>query len=570
VWGSNGPVDVTVMPMLEALTSDVKPAILILLAAVALLLVTATANVASLQLARATGRRREMAIRAALGAARARLVRQTLVENVVLGVLGGVAGLALAAAMHRVLPAILPANFPRLEDLAFDWRIQAFAIALSLAAGLGCGLLPALHVAGASVVPALGEDPLASAGGGLRTRTSRARAAIMAGQVAIASVLLVGALLLARSFVSLLNANLGYDAANVLTARLVLPDGDYKPERRLAILDDIVQRLAAAPGVRQAGYANSTPFTSGESLSSFPVKRRDGSSVQVQTGIRQVSPGYFAAIGQRTVEGRSFTDADAAAEEQVVIVNREFSRKYLEGRALGWSLPVTRKDKVRLETGRPIVGVVEDTVRHDVTDAPLPEVYYLVSRRPDASSAQRILASDLHLIVRTSDDPRRLIPSLRAIVAGAAPGAPLESVMTMRDRVADSLSKPRLYAVLLGTFAAFALAIAGVGLFGVLSYSVAQRAREIGVRSALGAQVRDIVGLVVGQSMTIASAGVAAGLIAAYWVSKALERFLYGVTAHDAVSFAAVGVTLLVVAAIATIVPARRAAAVDPVKVLRA
>ena len=570
VWGSNGPVDVTATPMLDALTSDVKPAILILLAAVVLLLVTATANVASLQLARATGRRREMAIRAALGAARARLVRQTLVENVVLGTLGGLAGLALAASMHRVLPAILPANFPRLEDLAFDWRIQIFAIAMSLAAGLGCGLLPALHVAGASVVPALGEDALASAGGGLRTRTSRARAAIMAGQVAIASVLLVGALLLARSFVSLLNANLGYDATNVLTARLVLPDGDYKPERRLAILDDIVRRLSAAPGVRQVGFANSTPFTSGESLSSFPLKRRDGSSTQVQTGIRQVSSGYFAAMGQRVVEGRGFTDADTVGEEQVVIVNREFSRKYLEGRALGWGLPVTLKNKVRLETGRPIVGVVEDTVRHDVTDAPLPEVYYVVSRRPDASSTQRILASDLHFIVRTTDDPRPLIPSLRAIVAGAAPGAPLESVMTMRDRVADSLSKPRLYAVLLGTFAAFSLAIAGVGLFGVLSYSVAQRSREIGVRSALGAQVRDIVGLVVGQSMTIASAGVAAGLIAAYWVSKALERFLYGVTAHDAVSFAAVAALLLIVAAVATIVPARRAAAVDPVKVLRA
>ena len=200
VFGSNGPAEVTAVPLLQALTGDVRPAILILLAAVVLLLVTATANVTSLQLARATSRRRELAIRSALGAARGRLVRQTLVENLLLGLLGGAAGLVLAAAMHRVLPAVLPANFPRLDDLAFDWRIQAFAIAVSLAAGLGCGLLPALQVARHELVPALVEDSLAPAGGGWRTRTARARTVIMAGQVAIASVLLVGALLLVRSF----------------------------------------------------------------------------------------------------------------------------------------------------------------------------------------------------------------------------------------------------------------------------------------------------------------------------------------------------------------------------------
>jgi ABC-type antimicrobial peptide transport system permease subunit len=214
--------------------------------------------------------------------------------------------------------------------------------------------------------------------------------------------------------------------------------------------------------------------------------------------------------------------------------------------------------------------VVDDTARHDVTDAPQPEVYYVVSRQPGAISQQRILASDLHLVVRASDDPRAIVPSLRAIVQTAAPAAPLESIMTMRDRVADSLSKPRLYAVLLGTFAAFALAIAGVGLFGVLSYSVAQRAREIGVRTALGAQVRDIVGLVVGQSMAIAGAGLIVGLIASFWLTRALQKFLYGVTPHDVVSFAGVGAILTVVAAIASVVPARARRGVDPVKVLRA
>jgi predicted permease len=471
--------------------------------------------------------------------------------------------------MHRALPSVLPANFPRLDDMAFDWRIQTFAVLVSLAAGLGCALLPALHVAGHDVVPALAEDSLAPAGGGLRTRTSRARAAIMAAQVALAAVLLIGALLLTRSFLALMNANLGYDATNVLTARLVMPDGDYTPARRLAVLDAIVARLKATPAVAQVAYANSIPFTGGEALSSFPVKRRDGSSVQVQAGVRQVSPDYFAAIGQRVVEGRAFTSADETAAEMPVIVNREFSRKYLDGRALGWTLPGSSKPNGPPGTPRPIVGVVDDTVRRDVTDTPQPETYYVTSHQASATSLQRVLASDINIVVRGSADPRGLVPTLRSIVNESAPGAPLESVMTMRDRLADSLAQPRLYAVLLGTFGAFALVIAGVGLFGVLSYSVAQRAREIGVRTALGAQVRDIVGLVVGQSMAIAGAGLAAGLVASYWLTGTLQKFLYGVTPHDAVSFGAVAVVLLVVSILASIVPARRAAKVDPVSVLR-
>ncbi len=571
VFGSNGPVEVTAVPLLRALTGDVKPAITILFAAVVLLLVTATANVASLQLARATGRRRELAIRAALGAARGRLVRQTLVENLLLGVLGGAAGLALAALMHRALPSALPANFPRLDDLALDWRIQAFAAATSIVAGLGCGLLPALHVARAEVVPALAEDSLAPVGGGLRTRTARARTIIMTAQVAIACVLLVGASLLIRSFVGLMNADLGYDASNVLTARLVMPDGEYPPARRLAILNEILQRLGSTPGITKAAFSNAIPFTSGESLSSFPVKRRDGTSIQVQTGVRQVSAGYFAAMGQRVLEGHEFTAADTSATEPSVIVNREFSRKYLDGKALGWTLPgTTSKALAVAPRDRPIVGVVDDTARHEVTDTPQPEIYYTPSRQPAATSLQRILTSDLNLVVRTSADPHGFVPSLRAIVQTAAPTAPLESVMTMRDRVADSLARPRLYAMLLATLAAFALAIAGVGLFGVLSYSVAQRAREIGVRTALGAQVRDIVRLVVGQSMAIAGAGLAVGLVASFWLAGALQKFLYGVTPHDAASFGVVAAVLLLVSVAASIVPARRAARVDPVKVLKA
>ncbi len=556
VFGSNGPVEVTAVPLLQALTGDIRPAIVILLAAVVMLLVTATANVASLQLARATARRRELAIRSALGAARGRLVRQTLVESLLLGLLGGVAGLALAAVMHRALPSILPTDFPRLDDLAFDWRIQAFAILVSIAAGLGCGLLPALHVARHELVPALVEDSLAPVGAGPRSGTARARALIMTGQVAIACVLLVSALLLIRSFTAMMNADLGYDFRNVLTGKVILPDGQFEPQRRLQVMDQVVERLSSSVGVTRAAYGTAMPFTSGEAVASFPLKRRDGASVQVQTGLRYVSPAYFAGLGQQ-VEGREFTAKDTSTAQPVAIVNREFARKYLDGRAIGWTLPGTQ--------GAPdlaIVGVVADAARQSVTDTPQPEVYFAV--------AQRTLYAVINLIVRTTSNPTALVPTLKSIVHDAAPSAPMESIMTMEDRFTSTLSKPRLYAVLLGTFAAFAIAIAGVGLFGVLSYSVAQRAREIGVRTALGAQVRDIIGLVVWQAMAIAGAGVAAGLVASYWLTGALQKFLYGVTPRDAVSFGAVAAVLLVVAVLASIVPARRAARVDPVKVLRA
>jgi predicted permease len=563
VFGTDGQVDVTTVPMLQALTAEVRPAILILLAAVVLLLATATANVASLQLARATARRRELAVRAALGAGRGRLVRQTLVEHVLLGLLGGIAGLALAAVLHRALPSILPADFPRVHDIALGWRIQAFAVAISLLAGIGCGILPAWHVARTELVPSLAEDALAPAGGGLRTRTARARAIIMAAQIATACVLLVGALLLTRSFVGLMRASLGYDTSNVLTARLILTDGEFTPERRFEILEQLRQRLTAVPGVTHAAYANTLALTSGEALSSFPLVRRDGSTVQIQTGVQGVSPDYFASIGQRVVEGRGFAADDASGGQPVVIVNREFSRRYLDGAALGWTLPGATKPGAP-PARRPIVGVVEDTVRRSVTDAPQPEIYGLYSRQQG-----RVADSDIYLVVRTAADPQALAPTLRDLARNLAPSAPLESLLTMRERVADSLANPRLYASLLAAFALFALLIAGVGLFGVLSYSVTLRAREIGVRTALGAQLRDIVVLVVRQSMAIAVTGLAVGIAVSYWVSRLLQTVLHGVSPHDAISYAAVAFVLLAVAALASVIPARRAAQVDPVRVLR-
>src|SRR5262249_18606102 len=320
-----------------------------------------------------------------------------------------------------------------------------------------------------------------------------------------------------------------------------LAAGAFTPERRFAIADQVTARLSAVPGVLHAAYSNSMVFGSGEALASFPLKRRDGSSMQIQSGMQAVSADYFASMGQRIVEGRGFASADQSSGQPVAVVNREFSRKYLDGKALGWALPGgSAKHNAPPAPDRPIVGIVEDTVRRSVRDTPQPQIYQVMRR-----DQGRISSSDVYIVVRAASDPQALVPTLRDIVRTAAPSAPLESVMTMRDRVADTLANPRLYAVLLGAFAMFALLIAGVGLFGVLSYSVAQRSREIGVRAALGAQVRDIVSLVLRQSMAIALTGVAAGIVASFWISTALRQFLYGITPHDAVSFAAVAVLLL-------------------------
>jgi predicted permease len=557
VFGSDGPAEISAPPLLDDMVAKVRPAILILFAAVLLLLATAAGNIASLQLARATGRRREMAIRTALGAGAGRLARQTLVENVLLGFAGGVAGLLLAWWLQHALPSLLPPDFPRLDDVALDVRVQLFAIAVALAAGFGFGFLPALQAARKDVRGALSEDSLAPVGGSLRSRTARVRAAIMTAQVTIATVLLVGAALLARSFVSLLQVDIGYtDPSSTLLAQLPLPDTSYTPERRVQVLTRVTERLGAQPGVSAVAWGDATPFSSSTALASFPLKRRDGSTTQVQTGTRAVSPGYFAALGQRVEEGRAFTATDDANAQTVVIVNREFARKYLDGRALGWFLPGQKAN-------RPIVGVVDNAVRREVTDTPQPEIYVSALQAPPRNS-------DMSILVRTTGDPHQLAPALRAAVHEQDPLVPVEQVATLEDLVSRSVQTPRLYAMVLGAFAGFALLIAGVGLFGVLSQSVAQRAREIGVRSALGATTGDIVALVARQSALIVVVGIAAGFLVAIWAAQVMQSLLYGVTTHDTLAFAGVAAVLLAVAALATLIPARRAACVDPAKVLRA
>jgi len=564
LFGAKEPIDIAVTPVRDALTQDVKPAIVVLLVAVALLLATATANVASLQLARAATRRHELAIRAAIGAGAGRLTRQLLVESGILGLAGGAAGLALAVALHRMLPAILPADFPRLDDVAMDYRVLLFAVAISLAASVACGLMPAFDARRVDLAESLGDGGSQSRSS-VGARTARIRTLIMAGQVAVACLLLVGASLLGRSFVALINADRGYDPSNLLTARLSLPAA-YSMERRVQVLEGIAGRLRGVAGVRGVAYGNALPLLTAGGFRAFKMRPPSDPSTEVDVNAieRVVSPGYFGALGLRLSAGRTLSDTDTMTAPPVIVVNRSFAARYLGASPLGAMVPnlgMCRGNGDRWQ----VVGVVEDMRQGSVTDTPQAELF-LPFRQTGCTSA----AADPIVIVRSSGDPVPYASILRDLVKQEAPALALDSVMTMDDRVMTSLARPRTYALLLAGFAAFALAIAGVGLFGVLSYSVAQRTREIGVRTALGAQARDIVRLILREGLGMTALGVVTGLLMSAAAARSLSTFLFGVTAFDATSFLVVPLVLAVVAVAACLAPARRAARVDPLQALRA
>ena len=565
IFGGRGPIEISATPLRDALTADVRRPLVVLLIAVGLLLVTATTNVASLQLARATTRYREMAIRTALGAGGARVARQLLVESLMLGLAGGGAGLLLAWLLHRLAPSVLPADFPRVNDLSMDTTVVVFALFVSMSTSIILGLLPALRVRRLDLVVSLAEDGTSPVGAGIRSRTAQARVLIMAMQVAIACVLLVGASLLGRSFVALLNADRGYDPAGILTARLSLPASMYAPERRYAILDRILTRLAAMPAVDVAAWTSESPLTPGGSTSAFTLRSRhvDGGVATVQASPRIVSPRYFAAIGMRVIAGRGFAESDTDTAPPVVVVNRAFARRYLDDSPLGAKLPMGLGYGME-NVEATVVGVIDDVRYLTAADSTRPEMYYSYRQFKG-----RVTVPVATLLVRSVGDPRALGPTLRAVVRDADSGLVTDAVATMEDQMLTSIARPRLYAILLGGFAVFALVVAAVGLFGVLSYGVAQRSRELAVRTALGARPVDIVRLVLGHTLAVTGVGLAAGLLGSLVLTRALRSLLYGITPHDWITYAGVSTVLIVVAAAASSGPARRAAHLDPLRWLR-
>ena len=558
---------VNVVAYREHMVGAVRPAILVLLAAVGFVLLIACANVASLLLARASAREREMALRAAIGAGRARLVRQLVTESLTLALVGGAAGLLLARLGLDALLAMAPADLPRLDQIAIDGGALAFAIAVSVLTGLAFGLAPAFHIARADVGVALKEGGRTATHSGLR-----ARRVLVVGEVAVAVVLLVGAGLMARSFLALLDVDLGFRTERVLTARVSLDgeryrgDADSDDDARLdpstELFRQLIERADALPSVEGAAgttalFLSATPNSTIFTIEGRPAPRPED---RVEIPVDVVTDGYFRVMEVPLVTGRFFDRRDAPGAPETVIINETLAKRFFPGQdPIGQRMRYGDADSQA--PWMAIVGVVADTRRTGFDAAVRPESYL-----PHAQSPARTL----QLLVRTADEPAIVIPELRAILRSLDSAVPLHHPRPITDVVADMTAQRRLNTMLMAVFAALAVVIAAVGIYGVVAYSVERRTRELGVRAALGAAAGDTVRLVLGEGLAMAAIGLAIGLAAAAVLGRALTSLLYGVSATDPTAFAVSAVAAIVTTGVACLVPARRAARLDPAAALRA
>ena len=583
--GDAPQVDAQVIPLQQQLAAEYRPALLALSVATALVLLIACTNVAGLLLARGVTRQRTLAICAALGARRGRLVRYLLAESVVLGLGGGTIGLAAAALVVRVVPALVPGDIARLHEVGVDGAVMAFTFGLSVVVGLAFGAVPAFQSSRLHLVRVLSEGSAQSEGGFRLLRANRARALLATVQVALAVVLLVGAGLFLRSFVRLITIDRGYDPANVIAARTRNPDLRFRweamtPELYIALtsanqrfheaLLEAMTRVERLPNVEAVGLSSEVPLP-GNDGSSFgiawvriagrpqPIDPRELPAVT----LRLASSGYLDVLRLRLRSGRLFTRLDGAGSPRVVVVNEAFAREVFSGEpAVG--------QRVHLDVGGSsepweVIGVVDDIIYRGLARSqPRAEIFV-----PVRQAATEFGFMTPFVTVRTAGDPLAVIPFLRDAVAEAHPRATIYDVMTMDARLSAAIAQPRFYAGFVGFFAALALVLAAFGIYGLLSYTVAQRRREIGVRMALGAQRGDIVGLVVRQGAALIATGAVAGLLAAAASGRVLESFLYGVTTDDRLTFVLAPLVLVAVAVFACWLPARRATRIDPMDALR-
>ena len=562
LFGIGGPPVVHVRGMVDEMTLSVRPALLVLAAGVVCVLLIACANVANLFLSRGVARQRELTVRAAIGASRARLVRQLLTESLLLSATGGVVGLALAWALVRIAPTVASRDFPRLDAARIDLRAIACAAAAVLATAILSGLAPALRAARVDLNDSLHGGDGASACGFRSARAQRLRSTLLVLESAFAVLLLVGAMLLARSFTKLTHIDAGYTPDRVLAVEVYVPggDADNQAARMHALVASILDRVRAVPAVAAAGAGNMMPLDGGTQIAGFPSPWTAPGATPGNARALQylVTPGYQEALGLRLRQGRLFTDADLSDGTRAWVVNEEFARLYLPPQPVGYRFeqrPPTGPEPTE------IVGVVANVLKDGNDRRPQPEIYRVLR------DSARVF-SRFEMVIRTESAPTSVAPSVRAVILNAAPSAAVETV-PLSQRVVESVDQPRFAATVLATLAGLALVLASVGLYGVLSYGGLQRRRELGVRAALGAERRDLIRLVVREGLGVTLVGLAIGLAAAAAATRLMQSALFGVTPLDPISFAAAPIVLVFVATIACLLPAARAAAVHPSEALR-
>jgi predicted permease len=538
------------VPFIETEFGPVRPLLWILMGAVLLVLLIASSNVANLLLARAAGRMHEMGVRSALGAARARLMRQMLTESAMLGVGGAALGTLAAFAILRAVAKLNPGDIPRLEEASLDGRVLVFTLGVSLLTGLLAGVAPALFASRVRVSELLRQGGGRGSVGG----PARARNALVMIEVALSVALLTGAGLLIRSYLNLQNQDNGY-AASTLTMRLAIGQNGRTRPQMAALFQRINARVRALPGVQAAGAIDALPLVSRESLGFLEVEGYANRAGQTANSWN-VSGDYFRAMQIRLLAGRFLNDADVGAQPKAVAISQAFARLYFNGRpAVGARIKIGGDGAMQVPWST-IVGVVAD-VRHSGLERPPAPTVYAASQFADT------------LAVRGSLPPGAMAATIRKSLHDMDPSIALADIRTMDDRISEATSRRRFPTTLLAAFAAIAVALALAGLYGLLSYSVRQRTAEIGLRAALGASRADVVGMVVRQGLTLVALGLAVGLAAAMALSSLIAKWLYGVRAGDLSTFVAVSAFILAVGALACAIPAWKAAKVDPATALR-
>lgn len=567
--------DVTVTPLRDLVVGDVGPALLVLLGAVGFVLLLACANVAHMLLARASARERELTIRVALGASRARIVRQLLTESLLLGTFGGALGLALAGWGVRALVSLGGAGLPRAGEIGLNARVIAFTMLVSVATGLIFGIAPALRASRTTLAGTLRESGRGTTGG---ARQQRLRDILVASEFALALVLLAGAGLAIRTFVALRDIDPGFDPRGVVTMSVSYTGSSIgAPESRVSFMTDLIARVNALPGVARASAINHVPIAGDLWGTSFFVEGRPlpKQGDAPSAAYRVVLPGYFAAMGIPIRSGRDVAPSDRLGAPAVVVINEYMALKQWPGEsAIGKRITLDRPDAN--SAWMTVVGVVKNAVRSDWAAPPSEEIYvpwlqesrYLTSTAPHVSYMSLVVRADC--AARPRCDAASLVPSLRTAIWSFDRNLPVTEVRTMEQVVSEANARPRFTLILLAAFAGMALVLAAVGIYGVMTYAVSRRLHEIGVRLALGAEPVSVVWMVVREGMSVALFGATVGIAGALFLTRSMSGFLYGVRAADPLTFVGVSLTLMAAALVATYLPARKASRTDPLLALRA